>query len=151
MLSAMTTHLVTLLKRPNFAEFNQQKIQSHLTKLWTYIGPLGHEPANQSGQMWLDLNAIIAEAHSLAIDMYSMPLEYRIEFPEQGEHFDPSTMINRDPYVHGDPLGLKNNETRVRLGITPIVRIRNNSHSPGEVNLMYLGHVLLNVPKKPVT
>ncbi|KAL5338506.1 hypothetical protein BJX70DRAFT_200347 [Aspergillus crustosus] len=148
MLAAMTTHLITLSKKSNFPEFNQQRIQSHLTKLWTYIGPLGHDPSNQAGQMWLDLGSIVTEAHALAIDMYSMPLEYRIEFPGQGEHFDPSTMINRDPYVHSDPQSLKNGETRVRLGITPIVRIRNNSQSPGEVNLMYLGHVLLNVPRK---
>ncbi|KAL3481972.1 hypothetical protein BJX99DRAFT_217900 [Aspergillus californicus] len=148
MLTAMTNHLSILSKHPSFAEFSHQRIQSHLSRLWAYIGPLGHDPTNQSGQMWMDLSAIVSEAQSLAIDMYSVPLEYKFEFPEPDEHFDPLTMINRDPYVHGDPHGLKNGETRVRLGITPIVRMRNNSQSPGEVNLMYLGHVLLKTPKK---
>ncbi|KAL3467503.1 hypothetical protein BJX64DRAFT_247873 [Aspergillus heterothallicus] len=148
MLTAITTHLTTLSRRPSFTELCQLKIQSHLQRLWKYIGPLSHDPSNQAGQVWSDLTQIITQAQSLAIDMYSVPLEYKFEYPEPGEPFDPLTMINRDPYVHGDPHTLKNGDTRVRLGITPIVRIRNNAQSLGEVKLMYLGHVLLKMPKK---
>ncbi|KAL4912805.1 hypothetical protein BDW62DRAFT_216029 [Aspergillus aurantiobrunneus] len=148
MLTAMATHVTTFSKSPNFGEFTHQKIHYHLSKLWKYIGPLGHDSTNQNGSMWIDLNTIIAEALFLAIDMYSVPLEYRFEFPEPSEPFDTSTMINRDPYALGDPLVLQNSDARVRLGITPIVRVRNNSQSPGSVNLMYLGHVLLKAPRK---
>ncbi|KAL4809261.1 hypothetical protein BDV18DRAFT_157019 [Aspergillus unguis] len=148
MLTTLTTHIRALSKRPNFSEFVQQRIQSHLNTLWTYIGPLGHDTPVHNSPMWLDLSTIVAEAHSLALDMYSVPLEYRFEFPEQSEPFDPLTMINRDPYVNGDPSALKNDNTRVRLGVTPIVRIRNNSQGPGEVHLMYLGHVLLKGTKQ---
>ncbi|KAL4989227.1 hypothetical protein BDW68DRAFT_186611 [Aspergillus falconensis] len=145
-----TTHITKLTKKPRFTEFNQQKINSHLHKLWAYIGPLGHDAANQNGPMWKDLHAIVSEAQSLAIDMYSMPLEYRFEFPEQSEPFDPHTMINRDPWVLADPSVLQNTDTRVRLGISPIARIRDNSQGPGEVQMVYMGHVLLKGPKKQI-
>ncbi|KAL3492901.1 hypothetical protein BJX62DRAFT_235843 [Aspergillus germanicus] len=148
MLTAITNHLTTLSKRPNFAELSQLKIKNHMNRLWKFIGPLSHDPLNQTGHVYADLTKIIADAQSLAIDMYSVPLEYRFDYPEPGEPFDHLTMINRDPYVHGDPTTLKNGDTRVRLGISPTVRIRNNAQSPGVVNLMYLGHVLLKMPKK---
>ncbi|KAL4970341.1 uncharacterized protein BDV14DRAFT_195036 [Aspergillus stella-maris] len=135
-------------KAPTFSSFISQKTTHHLTKLWPYIAPLGHD-AHQNSSMWADLHAIVAEAHALAVNMLSIPLEYRFEFPEQAEPFDPSTMINRDPYVHGDPQALKNTpETRVRLGVTPTVRIRDSSKSGENVNLMYLGHVLLKQPPR---
>ncbi|RDW90190.1 uncharacterized protein DSM5745_01965 [Aspergillus mulundensis] len=149
MLTAIATHIAAICKRPGFAEYNQQNIQVHLHRLWAYIGPLGHDaPANQNSSMWNDLHAIISEAQSLATDMYSMPLEYRFEFPEQSEPFDPQTMINRDPWVLADPSALQNTDTRVRLGITPIARVRDNSQSPGDVQMVYMGHVLLKGPKK---
>ncbi|KAL3436569.1 hypothetical protein BDV09DRAFT_164642 [Aspergillus tetrazonus] len=148
MLTAVATHITKLTKKSGFTEYNQQKIYNHLHTLWAYIGPLGHDAANQNGPMWNDLHAIVSEAQSLAIDMYSMPLEYKFEFPEQSEPFDPHTMINRDPWVLADPSVLQNTDTRVRLGITPITRIRDNSQSPGDVQMVYMGHVLLKGPKK---
>ncbi|KAL4951502.1 hypothetical protein BDW69DRAFT_169851 [Aspergillus filifer] len=148
MLTAIATHVTTVSMAPTFPSFISQKTTHHLTKLWPYIAPLGHD-AHQNSPMWADLHAIVAEAHALAVNMLSMPLEYRFEFPEQAEPFDPSTMINRDPYVHGDPQALKNSpETRVRLGVTPTVRIRDSSKSGANVNLMYLGHVLLKQPPR---
>ncbi|KAL4795743.1 hypothetical protein BDV19DRAFT_362581 [Aspergillus venezuelensis] len=148
MLTAIAKNVKTVSKAPTFSSFISQKTTHHLTKLWPYIAPLGHD-AHQNSSMWTDLHAIVAEAHALAANMLSMPLEYRFEFPEQAEPFDPSTMINRDPYVHGDPQVLKNTpETRVRLGVTPTVRIRDSSKSGANVNLMYLGHVLLKQPPR---
>ncbi|OJJ63814.1 hypothetical protein ASPSYDRAFT_127248 [Aspergillus sydowii CBS 593.65] len=146
MLNAIANHLKCLARRPDFNTFAKKKIDHHVTKLWSFVGPLGHDSANQNN-MWMDLHAIITEAHCLAVEMYSVPLEYRFEFPEHNEPFDPFTMINRDPYIHGDPQVLQSGDARVRLAITPIVRIRNNSQSPGEVHLMYLGHVLLKVSR----
>ncbi|KAL4818634.1 hypothetical protein BDW67DRAFT_182784 [Aspergillus spinulosporus] len=148
MLTAVAAHITKLTKKSGFTEYNQQKIYNHLHTLWAYIGPLGHDAANQNSPMWNDLHAIVSEAQSLAIDMYSMPLEYKFEFPEQSEPFDPHTMINRDPWVLADPSVLQNTDTRVRLGITPITRIRDNSQSPGDVQMVYMGHVLLKGPKK---
>ncbi|KAL4934489.1 uncharacterized protein BDV17DRAFT_8667 [Aspergillus undulatus] len=153
MLTAITTHVSSLSKHPAFAEFTTQQITHHLTELWPYIAPLGHDTHQNShshspNSMWTDFHSIVSEAHALAIDMFSVPLEYRFEYPE-AEPFDPLTMINRDPYVHCDPQLLKNSpETRVRLGVTPIVRIRDSSGGAANVHLMYLGHVLLKQPPK---
>ncbi|KKK13922.1 hypothetical protein AOCH_002835 [Aspergillus ochraceoroseus] len=148
MIMAMTTHLGSLTKKPGFADFCHQKTQSHVAKLWQYIRPLSHNPAKQNSQAVIDLTAIMSEAQSLALDMHMVPLEYKFDFPEPGEHFDPLTMINRDSFIVGDPQTLKSNETRVGLGITPVVRIRNNSESPGDIKLIYLGNVLLKLPRK---
>ncbi|KAL4766536.1 uncharacterized protein BDW70DRAFT_126178 [Aspergillus foveolatus] len=73
MLTAVATQITKLTKKSGFTEYNQQKIYNHLHTLWAYIGPLGHDAANQNGPMWNDLHAIVSEAQSLAIDMYSMP------------------------------------------------------------------------------
>lgn len=78
--------------------------------------------------------------------MYSVPFEYRFEFPVVNEAFDPVTMVNSDAFVTGNPMALAASDCRVRLGITPVVRARDNSDCEmGVVRVMSLGSVLLRM------
>ncbi|KAL4893746.1 hypothetical protein BDV59DRAFT_201516 [Aspergillus ambiguus] len=138
----LTSHLRELQEKPGFAEFSHHKARVHTNKLWQYVGPLTHDPFNQY-TAWADLFAIVSEAQTLAIDMFSVPFEYKVDFPDMSETFEPTTMINRDLFIRGDPQGLKNNDTRVRLSITPIVRMRDNSQRPADIRMASLAHVLL--------
>ena len=153
MIIAMTTKIQALKSKPNFIDFCQQKTLDHMQKLWHLIGPLTHpqsnttiDPLTGNSQAWTDLSAIVSEAEMLALDMYSVPFEYRFEFPVVNEAFDPVTMVNSDAFVTGDPMALAASDCRVRLGITPVVRARDNSDCEmGVVRVMSLGSVLLRM------
>lgn len=81
--------------------------------------------------------------------MYSVPFEYRSDFPSVNEPFDPVTMVNSDAFVTGDPMVLAGSDCRVRLGITPVVRVRDNSDNQvGVVRVMSMGNVLLKQGNK---
>ncbi|PWY90039.1 hypothetical protein BO70DRAFT_133149 [Aspergillus heteromorphus CBS 117.55] len=131
----------TATKRPEFADFSQQKARAHLLKLWGLIVPLTNDQRAGYGQTWTELAAIVSDAQTLAVDIFSLPLGYRMDFPQINDPFDPVTMVNRDSFIKGDPQALKNNGNRVGLAITPAIRIR---ELPGEEScLVYLAEVLL--------
>ena len=140
---AMMARTKGVMETPGFALFYQEKCNTHGATLWQYVGPLAHDPSESYQQAWQELINLVGEAQLLATDMYLAPFEYNFDFPGLNEPFDPTTMINHDMYIRGNPQGLKNNDFRVRLGVTPITRIRNISVSPADVKLVYLASVLL--------
>lgn len=154
MIIAMTSKIQTLKTKPNFIDFCQQKTRDHMQKLWHLIAPLTHSNSSPntdptSSQAWTDLSTIVSEAEMLALDMYSVPFEYRSDFPSVNEPFDPVTMVNSDAFVTGDPMVLAGSDCRVRLGITPVVRVRDNSDNQvGVVRVMSMGNVLLKQGNK---
>lgn len=145
---AMMARTKSVLETPGFATFYQEKCNAHGAKLWQYVGPLTHDPQESYQQAWQGLINVVGEAQMLATDMYLAPFEYNFEFPGLNEPFDPTTMVNHDVYIRGNPQGLKNNDFRVRLGVTPITRIRNISVSPADVKLVYWAGVLLKPAPK---
>ncbi|RAK95397.1 type 2C protein phosphatase PTC6 [Aspergillus ibericus CBS 121593] len=123
LINAMVVIVEGAMQVPEFADFSKQKAQAHVKMLWQCIGPLTNDPNNVHGLAWADLTTIMSEAQNLAVDMFRHAFEYRFNFPEINEPFNPATMINRDYFIKGDPLALKNNDNRVGLGITPIIEI----------------------------
>lgn len=140
MIIAMATRVENLKNKVGFTEFCQKRIRYHTTKLWQLVGPLTHDAGTKA---WSDLSVIVSVAHAFAIEMYSAPLEYKLDFPDVLELFNPGTMINRDSFISTDPQAF-----RVGLGITPIVRIRNNAEKTAPVQLAHLGNVLLRQPPR---
>ncbi|PYI04204.1 hypothetical protein BO78DRAFT_471492 [Aspergillus sclerotiicarbonarius CBS 121057] len=141
LINAMVTVIEDAMEVPEFADFSKQKAQAHVKTLWQYIGPLTNDPNNVHGMAWADLATIMSEAQNLAVDMFRHAFEYHFDFPEINEPFNPATMINRDYFIKGDPQALKNNDNRVGLGITPIIRIRDLVEQ--ESKLVYFADVLL--------
>lgn len=142
MIVTLASHIRELKANPDFAEFSKDRARMHTNKLWQYIEPLTHGTFNHYSA-WEDLFIIISEAQALSIDLFSMPFEYNIEFPDIGETFEPSTMVNRDMFIRGDPEGIKNHDIRVRLSVTPIVRMRDNSKRQANIKIASHAHVLL--------
>ena len=139
---SIVTQIQLTRNKPGFAEFCQHKTRENMLRLWPLIGPL--TDIETLSQAWTDLSCIIADAQNLALDMFSVPFEYKADFPIMGDLVNPSTMINTDPFVPGDPQGLASSDWRVRLGVTPVVLACDNSSSDAAaVRIVSLGHVLL--------
>lgn len=139
----MMARTKSVIEHPGFAVFYQERCNLHAAKLWQYVGPLTNDTHESYQQTWQDLSKVVGEAQLLATDMYLAPFEYNFDFPGLNEPFDPTTMANHDMYIRGSPQGLRNNDFRVRLGVSPITRIRNISVSPAEVKLVCWAGVLL--------
>jgi hypothetical protein len=99
----------------------------------------------------LELRGIISEAQTLAVDLYSLPLEWEFSFPAVNEIFDPAIMVSCDQFVRENPEALKRNN-RVRLGVTPAISIRDNSIPvPADVRVVGFANVLLRPPPRRYT
>ncbi|RAQ65950.1 protein phosphatase 2C [Aspergillus flavus] len=151
LLIAIAHHIQTVVNKPEFSECNKNNTHSYMEKLWLLIGPLTHDPLNQYQVVWMDLQDILTEAQALAIDLYSLPFEYSFRFPAVNEIFEPGTMVNCDQFVGGIPQALRKDNTLVRLGVTPIISISDNSTSPADVRLVGLAKVLLRPPPRRYT
>ncbi|KAE8149439.1 hypothetical protein BDV25DRAFT_140819 [Aspergillus avenaceus] len=145
LLTAIAHQVQAAVEKPDFARFIHNKVCSHTERLWQLIHSFTQDPLYQSA--WTDLAGIITEAHTLAIEMFSLPLEYDLEFPAVNTGFNPTNMVNCDMFIGGDPEQLKNN-TCVRLGITPMVKIRDNSTAPPEIRVAGFASVLLRPPPR---
>ncbi|OGM46727.1 protein phosphatase 2C [Aspergillus bombycis] len=151
LLITIAHHIQAIVKKPRFSEFNKHNIHSHMEKLWLLIGPLTHDPLNQYQVVWMDLQDILTEAQTLAIDLYSLPFEYSFTFPAVNDIFEPGTMVNCDQFMGGDPQRLKQDNILVRLGVTPTISINDNSTSPADIRLVGLAKVLLRPPPRRYT
>ncbi|KAE8142606.1 hypothetical protein BDV38DRAFT_278127 [Aspergillus pseudotamarii] len=151
LLIAMAHHIQAVVNKPKFSEFNKNNMHSYMDKLWMLIGPLTHDPLNQHQVVWVDLHDILTEAQALAIDLYSLPFEYRFKFPAVNDIFEPGSMVNCDQFNDGGPQTLKKDNTLVRLGVTPTIRISDNSTSPADIRLVGLAKVLLRPPPRRYT
>ena len=105
---------------PEFDAWLKKKVTSRATALWSTLSTMLVPGADTA---WEDFKYLISEAHRLSLDMSSLPLSYSFEYPKVGPHtfFDPSSMLNRDPTFKGDPISLKRQQLKVKLGITPVV------------------------------
>lgn len=142
---SLVTQVQITRSKPGFVEFCQHKTRENTLRLWQLVGPLtdtGTQIQTQT-QAWTDLSSIISDAQNLALDMFSVPLEYSVDFPAMGDLVNASTMVNIDPFVPGEPRGLAGSDWRVRLGVTPVVRARDNCSDAASVSVVSLGHVLL--------
>ncbi|KAB8274374.1 hypothetical protein BDV30DRAFT_237814 [Aspergillus minisclerotigenes] len=151
LLIAIAHHIQTVVNKPEFSEFNKNNTHSYMEKLWLLIGPLTHDPLNQSQVVWMDLQDILTEAQALAMDLYSLPFEYSFRFPAVNEIFERDAMVNCDQFVGGIPQALRKDNTLVRLGVTPTISISDNSTSPADVRLVGLAKVLLRPPPRRYT
>lgn len=138
---SIVSHVQITRAKPDFPEFLQHKIREYMLRLWPLIGPLTNNEC--LNQVWADLTAIVSDAQILALDMHSVPFEYKADFPIMGDPVNLTTMVNSDPFVAEEPQTLASGEWKVRLGVTPVVCARDNSNDAAAVTVLSLGHVLL--------
>ncbi|KAF7595323.1 hypothetical protein BBP40_006572 [Aspergillus hancockii] len=151
LLNAIAHQVQVVAKKPGFAEYQRRSTQAHMAKLWQLIGPLTQDPTNRHQVAWLDLHVIVTEAQALAVELYSLPLEWGFSFPAVNETFDPVTMVSCDQFVPENPEARRRNN-RVRLGVTPAISIRDNSiPAPADVRIVNFANVLLRPPPRRYT
>jgi hypothetical protein len=147
MFTAMAQHVKAVKENTEFANFYQQRKQELILKVWQLVGPL---LSGNDATAFEELGKLVGEAFTLSLDMNATPMEMRFHFPETNEAFDPATMINLDPWLNSDSYasvrGSAADKNKVKLGITPITRIGDNSVTPSRVRLVHLARVLLRIP-----
>jgi hypothetical protein len=147
MLVAVSQQVNSAKSRPEFRHFCLRTRQDHILKLWEVIGPLlfpkGKSIVAGAGEALRDL---ISEAHDLAIDLYSTPYHTRFHFPETNEKFDLVTMVSMNSWNAGNTHGSMKKLPKVKLSMTPITKIGDNSLVPPRVRLVTTAKVILHVP-----
>lgn len=133
--------------KPGFDEFFHRRIQDNATKAWRLVEPLMHESSENA---WNDLVALMTDAHTLALKMFSAPREFKFDYANTNDLFNPNFMVNRDSYISGDPQMLMRNHYRVKLGITPTITLRTYTPTSGtgDPSTIHYGGVLLRPPVK---
>ena len=108
---------------PGFKDWVEIQIEDKASNLWDRIKGLLSSQAGDE-DVFGDLCLLYREAYRISLMMFSIPLHWNIEFPQntrQGSFFDPTTMINRDARFREDPVSLRERCLRIRLGINPII------------------------------
>lgn len=99
-------------------EFLDGKVRARGDRLFEELRLTMHEGANVEAA-WREVGELVALSHRLTVGMFSMPYEFTFTFPPPGTAFDPSCMVNYDPAVKGDPVGLQRAGARVRFAVSP--------------------------------
>ncbi|KAK2762218.1 hypothetical protein FQN54_001228 [Arachnomyces sp. PD_36] len=143
--AAVAHQFAEMRRKPGFDEFLQRRIHENAIKCWNLVAPLMHEVTDNA---WEDLLALVTEAHTLALKMYSGPHEFKFEYANTNDLFDPKFSVNRDQQITSDTQALVRGQFRVKLGITPTITFRNYASGTGEPRIIHYGGVLLRPPYK---
>ncbi|RJE25323.1 hypothetical protein PHISCL_02352 [Aspergillus sclerotialis] len=127
-----------------FTEFCRAKAFQHAKQLWKLVSPL----TSESTHAWIELSSIVSEAQGLAADMYSVPCEFKINFPPVHAAFKPSEMVNREPTALERPEYLVQKGFKVRLAISPLVSIQYHTERMTTSWLLSYANVLLYQQQK---
>lgn len=129
---------------PGFYKYVEGQVSSKTSNLWDRLTYLVAPGVLQS-QAWDDLSHIHQESYRIAILMMCTPLGHNFTYPHVSVNtfFNPSCMLNRDISFKGDPLSLKRQDLRVRLGITPIIVITNYMTPSVVPQTVHFSNVLL--------
>lgn len=120
----------------------QHSINARAAYLWKTVSPLLAPGADTA---WEEFKYLIAEAHRVGLKILSVPVRVSFDYPEVGPHtyFEPSSMLNRDTTLKGDPKSWKRQQLKVRLGITPVVVTTDTMGETIIPKTVHLANVLL--------
>jgi hypothetical protein len=121
----MATEVKRIKSNPNFAGFVHNLARTRGNELWGIVKPMMH---NKTSRDWEDLYELMVKAHELAEMMYSGSEEYKFDFPIMGQPFRKDFMEVRDPHSRLiDPVDAERRSMQVRLGMTPLITIRQST------------------------
>lgn len=108
----------------DYRKFVEEQVEEKIRVLWDRLSFL-FAPGVVETQAWDDLKHIFQEAFRIGGLMMCTPLSYSFSYPtvRANSYFNPTCMLNRDISFKGDPMTLKRQGLRIRLGITPVVVI----------------------------
>ena len=142
LLSHMASEIRDLRDNPAFASFFSTLCRTRANDLWSIVKPMMHQKTSQD---WDDLLYLVVEAHNVAGAMFTGPYEWKIDFPNVNDLFQPSRMINQDPFIRGiNPQELEVRGVVVRLGVSPFVSFRSSSNKMEmETTNVHMANVLI--------
>jgi hypothetical protein len=149
MLQAASNQVTRLKCVPGFSDFCTRLRKSHTKSIWEDTKFLIHgNVADVACPAGHALEELVAEVHNLAVDYYSTPYDLRFHFPECGERFDPGQMVNIDPWGIGHASGSFRGQPKVKMSITPVTRIGDNSLIPPRLRVVNSAQVIMRVPDR---
>lgn len=127
-----------------FQKYMEEQAAAKMRILWDRLTAL-FAPGLMESQAWDDLQHIFNEGYRISILMMCTPLSYSFSYPavRLNAYFNPSCMLNRDVHYKGDPMSLKRQALRVRLGVTPIVVVTNFMNISITPQTVHFANVLL--------
>jgi hypothetical protein len=117
--------LEQISQHPSFAAYQSMRITFHSTKLRGILGPLlnTHAVRNTAG---VDLGRIVKRVWDLSVSIYTSFMTFQIYFPETNSKFNAATMYAKDQPGE-DQTQLQFNQLRLKLVITPVITLRDDS------------------------
>lgn len=128
--------------KPNFSGWLNEQADAMTTKIYESVKHFLNPGTNTARN---DLRYVFQKAYKLSVDMHTQNKYYAFEFILAGPKtfFNPSSMVNRDLAVRGDPLTIRNSEYRVRLCISPVVTMTDLVGNTIVPTVIHLAEVLL--------
>ncbi|QKX62067.1 uncharacterized protein TRUGW13939_09223 [Talaromyces rugulosus] len=140
-LSAISKCVVRATEKPDFQNFCRRYQESHTDTLKALLEPL-LSSGGTSVAVQKSLEEIVGDAHKLGLELYSMPYDARCHFPEIDEMYDPTVMMNMD---NDFDMALVNN-AKVKMSVTPVIRLGQNEFQPVRVRNVSLAKVFTGLP-----
>ncbi|KAI9739162.1 MAG: hypothetical protein M1834_007375 [Cirrosporium novae-zelandiae] len=128
-----------LKRRPTFDSFVTSETTRLAQKIFQIISPL----CGSSKSAWTELYKLVSQAYRLAYELYSLPCDWKFDFPKYEEYFNQTSMLNRDRKYQETPSGLMRRKIKVQLGFTPITVKRWVADSAIRTEMIGLASVLL--------
>ena len=127
-LSTMANELRMLQGRAGFENCFMDVARQNGNLLFNVLTPLRY---GNSARTWDDMYELIQSAHRLALAMYTSGNEYRFDFPQANDPYDPHHMINRNHR----PLAIGVTQCYVSLSASPRVTMRTLSDGAKEAHI----------------
>ena len=144
LVKAAADTLNALRKEPGLHEWIEGQIGIKASAMWDLLENLLAPEADRQ-LAFEDLTHVFKEGYRIGLLMYSVPMTWSMNFPQnaRGSLFDPTIMINKDEKFRGDPVTLRNQRLRVRLGMTPTIVALNFMEEAMIPRTMHFAQVLL--------
>lgn len=140
LLTKIAEQVASVRQKPNFKSLCLQSRENHAYQLRTLLGPL-LSSSGTSFSAFESLSEIVMSAQEIGLDLYCCPYDARFHFPEIAEAYDPTVMVNMDASFSMNLVNAK-----VRMSITPHIRIGLNQYDPARVRNVCNAKVFTSLP-----
>ncbi|KAL8723786.1 MAG: hypothetical protein Q9181_007202 [Wetmoreana brouardii] len=134
-----------MIVQPGFQLWKTRQIQNGVNDIMSRLRP-AIAPGFQPTLLGNTFATILDDAWRIGIAIATSTSTFDFRFPAFYSHFDPTCMLNRDPYIRGNPNQLQARGARVALGITPYISMTDiMTDSADNVHGVHMANVLLRL------
>ncbi|KAI4251823.1 MAG: hypothetical protein LQ352_004631 [Teloschistes flavicans] len=140
--------MIELSGKPSFDEWRTHYIRSRVNDLMAQLRPV-IVPGIQPTLLGNTFASILGDAWRIGMKILQSISTFHIDWPAIGNHFEKSNMLNRDPFVTGNPEQLEARGALVALAITPRMVVEefgtDVTSQSTTTKLVHMSNVLLRV------